>query len=85
MDVASPDNATFACTRFSSCHFHPCDSSRETQHENNEIFLSYLAINFVFIAFAQNITFNEQFGFVIIFNNLLQILLVGILWIPAIF
>jgi hypothetical protein len=48
-------------------------------------FYAYLAVNFVFIAFAQNITFNEQFGFVILFNNLLQILLVGILWIPAIF
>jgi hypothetical protein len=48
-------------------------------------FYAYLTVNFVFIAFAQNITVNEQFGFVIISNNLLQILLVGILWIPAIF
>jgi hypothetical protein len=48
-------------------------------------FYVYLTVNFVFIAFAQNITVNQQFGFVIIFNNLLQILLVGILWIPAIF
>lgn len=48
-------------------------------------FYAYLAVNFVFIAFAQNITFNEKFGFVIISNNLLHILLVGILWIPAIF
>jgi len=48
-------------------------------------FYAYLAVNFVFIAFAQNITVNEKFGFVIISNNLLHILLVGILWIPAIF
>lgn len=48
-------------------------------------FYAYLAINFVFIALAQNITVNEKFGFVIISNNLLQILLIGILWVPAIF
>ena len=48
-------------------------------------FYAYLAVNFVFIAFAQNITVNEKFGFVIISNNMLHILLVGILWIPAIF
>jgi hypothetical protein len=48
-------------------------------------FYVYLAVNFVFIAFAQNITVNEKFGFVIISNNLLHILLVGILWVPAIF
>lgn len=48
-------------------------------------FYAYLAVNFVFIAFAQNITFNEKFGFVIISSNLLQILLAGILWVPAIF
>lgn len=48
-------------------------------------FYAYLAVNFVFIAFAQNITVNEKFGFVIISNNLLHILLIGILWVPAIF
>lgn len=48
-------------------------------------FYVYLAVNFVFMALAQNITFNEEFGFVVIFNNLLHILLVGILWVPAIF
>jgi hypothetical protein len=48
-------------------------------------FYMYLAVNFVFIAFAQNITVNEKYGFVIVSNNLLQMLLVGILWVPALF
>lgn len=47
-------------------------------------FYAYLAVNLVFMALAQNITVNEKFGFVIIFNNLLHILLTGILWIPAV-
>jgi len=51
----------------------------------SKYFHTYLAVNFVFMALAQNITFNEKFGFVIIFNNLLHILLIGILWVPAIF
>jgi len=45
----------------------------------------YLAVNFVFIALAQNIAFTERFGFVVIFNNLFHILIVGILFVPAIF
>ncbi|HVQ00638.1 MAG TPA: hypothetical protein VMT57_03905 [Candidatus Thermoplasmatota archaeon] len=48
-------------------------------------FYMYLAVNFVFIALVQNITVNGKYGFVIISNNLLQILLVGILWVPAFF
>jgi hypothetical protein len=48
-------------------------------------FYAYLAVNFVFMAFAQNITFTEKFGFVIISSNLLYVLLIGIFWIPAIF
>jgi len=48
-------------------------------------FYAYLAVNFVFMAFAQNITVNEKFGFVVIFNNLIHILIVGILFVPAIF
>jgi len=36
-------------------------------------FYAYLAVNFVFMALAQNITFNEKFGFVVISNNLLHI------------
>ena len=51
----------------------------------SKYFHAYLAVNFVFMALAQNITFNEKFGFVIIFNNLLHILLIGILWVSAIF
>ena len=48
-------------------------------------FYAYLAVNFVFMALAQNITFNEKFGFVVISNNLLHILIIAILWVPAIF
>ena len=48
-------------------------------------FYAYIAVNFVFIAFAQNITINEQYGLVIVLNNLLQILFAGILWIPALY
>jgi len=48
-------------------------------------FYVYLAINFAFIALAQNITVNEKYGFVIVSNNLLQVLIVGILWVPAFF
>ncbi|UCH70740.1 MAG: hypothetical protein JSV29_01790 [Candidatus Bathyarchaeota archaeon] len=40
-------------------------------------FYAYLAVNFVFMALAQNITVTEKFGFVIIFSNLFLILLIG--------
>lgn len=48
-------------------------------------FYAYLVLDFVFMALAQNITLNEKFGLVIIFNNLLHILIIGILYVPAIF
>ena len=51
----------------------------------SKYFYAYLVVNFVFMALAQNITFTEKFGFVIIFNNLLHILLIAIFWVPAIF
>lgn len=51
----------------------------------SKYFYAYLTVNFVFMALAQNITVTEKFGFVIIFNNLLHIFLIGILWVPAIF
>ena len=51
----------------------------------SKYFYAYLAVSYVFMALAQNITFNEEFGFVIIFSNLLQTLLVGVLWAQAIF
>jgi len=51
----------------------------------SKYFYAYLAVSYVFMALAQNITFNEEFGFVTIFSNLLQILLVGVLWAQAVF
>jgi len=43
----------------------------------SKYFYAYLAVNFVFMALAQNITVTEKFGFVIIFSNLFLILLIG--------
>jgi hypothetical protein len=51
----------------------------------SKYFYAYLAASYVFMALAQNITFTEEFGLVVIFSNLLQILLVGILWAQAVF
>ena len=48
-------------------------------------FYAYFALDSIFMAFAQNIVFTEKFGLVIIFSNLLQILIIGILFVPAIF
>jgi hypothetical protein len=49
----------------------------------SRIFYAYLASNFVFMAFAQNITVTDEFGFVIVLNNLLHILIIGVLFVPA--
>lgn len=48
-------------------------------------FYAYLAGNYVFMAFAQNVAIIEKFGFVIISSNLLQILFVAVLWVRAFF
>jgi hypothetical protein len=53
--------------------------------EVSRYFYAYFALNFIFMAFAQNIAFTEEFGLVIIFNNLLHILITGILFVPTIF
>jgi len=44
------------------------------------IFYLYLAINFIFIAFVQNVTYTPSFGNVILLSNMFLFLVVGIFW-----
>lgn len=44
------------------------------------IFYFYLAINFIFIALAQNVTNTPSFGNVILLSNMFLFLVVGIFW-----
>jgi len=49
-------------------------------HPTGRIFYLYLAINFIFIAFAQNITYTPSFGNVILPSNMFLFLVVGMFW-----
>jgi hypothetical protein len=49
-------------------------------HTTGRVFYFYLAINFIFIALAQNITNTPSFGNVILLSNVFLFLVVGIFW-----
>ena len=49
-------------------------------HPTGRIFYLYLAINFIFIALAQNVVYTPSFGNVILLSNMFLFLVVGMFW-----